>query len=245
MAAKHGIQVIRSRKSGRTTDRDHAFRIAPKFLQQDFTASGPNRTREGWVCLAVIIDPSGENSPPDCFLILVDLEARGGLGDRQPHEAGSRLAGAEQGDRNPKATTGVRPAHPGRWRSGPHVITRTAGRNSAPTMARNYRAGMGSGFRCAARAIVTTIPPPLGRFALQIACRATVESVLESLKADAIGPLQPEQGRMVLCGLSAKPMGRGAIQARRVKPRARWLRTSQIIATPGSSDRQVMAMTMP
>jgi transposase InsO family protein len=57
----------RSRKFKRTTDSDHAFNIAPNLLQQDFTASGPNQkwagdiacvwTREGWVSLAVIIDP--------------------------------------------------------------------------------------------------------------------------------------------------------------------------------------------
>jgi hypothetical protein len=34
-------------------------------------------------------------------------------------------------------------------------------------------------------------------------------------------------------------------QARKVKPRAILLRTNQIIATPGKSDRHVMAMTMP
>ena len=34
-------------------------------------------------------------------------------------------------------------------------------------------------------------------------------------------------------------------QARKVNPRARWLRTSQIIATPGTSDRQVIAITIP
>lgn len=63
---QNGIRVIRSRKFKRTTDRDHAFNIAPNPLQQDFTASGPNQkwagdityvwTREGWVYLAVIID---------------------------------------------------------------------------------------------------------------------------------------------------------------------------------------------
>ena len=50
----------------RTTDSDHAFKIAPNLLQQDFSASAPNQkwagdityiwTREGWVYLAVIID---------------------------------------------------------------------------------------------------------------------------------------------------------------------------------------------
>ncbi|OCC01878.1 integrase [Labrys sp. WJW] len=63
---QNGIQVIRSRKFKRTTDRDHAFNIAPNLVAQDFTASGPNQkwagdityvwTREGWVYLAVIID---------------------------------------------------------------------------------------------------------------------------------------------------------------------------------------------
>ncbi len=31
-----------------------------------------------------------------------------------------------------------------------------------------------------------TTPPPLGRFALQIACRATIESFFKSLKAEMI-----------------------------------------------------------
>lgn len=63
---QNGIQVTRSRKFKRTTDSDHAFNIAPNLLQQDFTASEPNRkwagdityvwTREGWVYLAVIMD---------------------------------------------------------------------------------------------------------------------------------------------------------------------------------------------
>ena len=63
---QNGIQIVRSRKFKRTTDRDHVVNIAPNLLQQDFTASGPNqkwagdityvRTREGWVYLAVILD---------------------------------------------------------------------------------------------------------------------------------------------------------------------------------------------
>ena len=63
---QNGIRIVRSRKFKRTTDSDHAFNIAPKLLQQDFSASGPNQkwagdityvwTREGWVSLAVIID---------------------------------------------------------------------------------------------------------------------------------------------------------------------------------------------
>lgn len=63
---QNGIQVTRSRKFKRTTDSDHVFNIAPNLLQQDFTASEPNRkwagdityvwTREGWVYLAVIMD---------------------------------------------------------------------------------------------------------------------------------------------------------------------------------------------
>ena len=36
------------------------------------------------------------------------------------------------------------------------------------------------------KATVTKIPPPLGRFALQIACRATVESFFKSLKAELV-----------------------------------------------------------
>ena len=64
--APNGIQVVRTRKFKATSDSDHTFHIAPNLLQQDFTASGPNQkwagdityvwTREGWVCLALIID---------------------------------------------------------------------------------------------------------------------------------------------------------------------------------------------
>ena len=35
------------------------------------------------------------------------------------------------------------------------------------------------------------------------------------------------------------------LQTRSAKPRAMWLRTNQIIATPGTSERHVIAMTMP
>ena len=62
----NGIHVVRSRKFKRTTDSDHWFNIAPNLRRQDFAASGPNQkwagdityvwTREGWVCLAVILD---------------------------------------------------------------------------------------------------------------------------------------------------------------------------------------------
>ncbi len=64
---QNGIQVVRSRRFKRTTDSDHVFNIAPNLLQQDFAAGGPNQkwagditciwTREGWVYLAVILDP--------------------------------------------------------------------------------------------------------------------------------------------------------------------------------------------
>ena len=63
---QNAISVIRTHKFKATTDSDHKFNIAPNFLQQDFTASRPDRkwagdisyvrTREGWVYLAVILD---------------------------------------------------------------------------------------------------------------------------------------------------------------------------------------------
>ena len=52
--------------SRRRWDSDHRSNIAPNLLQQDFSASQPNQkwagditcvwTREGWICLAVILD---------------------------------------------------------------------------------------------------------------------------------------------------------------------------------------------
>lgn len=44
------IQVIRSRKFKRTTDKDDAFSIAPNLLRQDVTASGPNQKWAGYIC---------------------------------------------------------------------------------------------------------------------------------------------------------------------------------------------------
>jgi hypothetical protein len=44
--------------------------------------------------------------------------------------------------------------------------------------------------------------------------------------------------------LRGRPSGAGR-HARKLNPRARWFRTNQIIATPGTSDRQVIAITMP
>ena len=103
---QNGIQVIRSRKFKRTTDSDHALNIAPNLLQQDFTASGPNQkwagdityvwTREGWVYLAVF------------------SRRVVGVGDQQPHEAGSGFAGPEHGRRDPKAATRLHSSH-GPW----------------------------------------------------------------------------------------------------------------------------------
>jgi putative transposase len=40
---RNGIQVIRSRKSKRTTDSDHFFSFAPNLLQKNFTASALNK----------------------------------------------------------------------------------------------------------------------------------------------------------------------------------------------------------
>jgi putative transposase len=55
-----------SRQAGITPGRHHARPVAPNLLDQDFTATAPDRkwgadisrawTREGWPCLAVVID---------------------------------------------------------------------------------------------------------------------------------------------------------------------------------------------
>ena len=60
------IRVVRTRKYKRTTDSNHAFNIAPNWLDRDFCASRTNQkwvgdisyiwTKEGWLYLAVIID---------------------------------------------------------------------------------------------------------------------------------------------------------------------------------------------
>jgi len=62
---KNGIKVVRTQKYKATTDRDHAFNIAPNLLDQDFTADGLNQKwagdisyiwiSEGWLYLAVIL----------------------------------------------------------------------------------------------------------------------------------------------------------------------------------------------
>jgi transposase InsO family protein len=62
----NGIKIIRTQKYKATTDSNHAFNIAPKLLDQDFSATGPNQkwagdisyiwTSEGWLYLAVILD---------------------------------------------------------------------------------------------------------------------------------------------------------------------------------------------
>ena len=61
------IVVERTRKIKAATDSNHTFNIAPNLLDRDFTAGRPNqkwagdisyiRTREGWLYLAVILDP--------------------------------------------------------------------------------------------------------------------------------------------------------------------------------------------
>ena len=75
------IKIIRSRKFKRTTDSEHVFNIAPKLLQQDFTASGPNQKWASDIAVAIVartngatmatLDAGGKrqtrNSPGDCF----------------------------------------------------------------------------------------------------------------------------------------------------------------------------------
>ena len=47
---------------------------------------------------------------------------------------------------------------------------------------------------CPARAIVTTMPPPLGRFALQIACRVMVETFFKTPSRDIATQYPARQG---------------------------------------------------
>ncbi len=62
----NGIAARRNRKFKATTDSNRGFDIAPTLLNRNFSADRPNRkwagdisyvwTREGWLCLAVILD---------------------------------------------------------------------------------------------------------------------------------------------------------------------------------------------
>src|SRR5215208_5039817 len=62
----NGLRARQKRRFKRTTDSNHAWPIAPNLLDQDFTATGPDKkwgadisyvwTREGWLYLAVVID---------------------------------------------------------------------------------------------------------------------------------------------------------------------------------------------
>ena len=62
----NGLQARQKRRFKRTTDSNHAWPIAPNLLDQDFTATAPDKkwgadisyvwTREGWLYLAVVID---------------------------------------------------------------------------------------------------------------------------------------------------------------------------------------------
>jgi putative transposase len=63
---ENALKARQRRRFKRTTDRLHAFPVAPNLLNQDFNAAGPNQkwgadisyvwTREGWLYLAVVID---------------------------------------------------------------------------------------------------------------------------------------------------------------------------------------------
>jgi putative transposase len=70
-----GNQLIarQKRRFKRTTDSEHAWRVAPNLVAQDFTADGPDRKRragiscilttEGWFYLAVVLDLFSRPSP--------------------------------------------------------------------------------------------------------------------------------------------------------------------------------------
>jgi putative transposase len=63
---QNGLRARQKRRFKRTTDSHHAWPVAPNLLDQDFTATGPDKkwgadisyvwTREGWLYLAVVID---------------------------------------------------------------------------------------------------------------------------------------------------------------------------------------------
>jgi transposase InsO family protein len=54
---RQGLRAKAARKFKATTNSRHSLPVADNLLQQDFTASAPNRyTEEGWLYLAVIID---------------------------------------------------------------------------------------------------------------------------------------------------------------------------------------------
>jgi putative transposase len=62
----NGLQARPKRRFKRTTDSQHTWPVAPNLLDQDFTATAPDKkwgadisyvwTREGWLYLAVVID---------------------------------------------------------------------------------------------------------------------------------------------------------------------------------------------
>jgi putative transposase len=62
----NGLRARQKRRFKRTTDSHHAWPVAPNLLDQDFTATGPDKkwgadisyvwTREGWLYLAVVVD---------------------------------------------------------------------------------------------------------------------------------------------------------------------------------------------
>ncbi|HJL43259.1 MAG TPA: IS3 family transposase [Myxococcales bacterium LLY-WYZ-16_1] len=66
LMAEDGLQGRQRRRFRKTTDSNHALRVAPNVLDRDFTAAAPNekwvgdityiRTLEGWLYLAVLID---------------------------------------------------------------------------------------------------------------------------------------------------------------------------------------------
>ena len=69
-----------------TTNSNHKLSVAPNLLEQDFTATCPNRvwvsdftylwTMDGWMYLAVIIEP---HKTPDSCLVMYWLSRRDGI----------------------------------------------------------------------------------------------------------------------------------------------------------------------
>jgi transposase InsO family protein len=63
---EHQLSARKKRRKVRTTNSKHQFPVAPNLLEQDFTASAPNKkwltdftsieTREGWLFLAGVLD---------------------------------------------------------------------------------------------------------------------------------------------------------------------------------------------
>lgn len=135
----HG-QRARPRRRGLPKDEGVRSVIADNILARDFQADRPNQkwladftyvwTAEGWLYVAVVMDPRWGRRPPDGVLILLDLPAHrrlvhegrarrfpghgcpddGGLASRQSRRLASPLRPGQPGRSQPTVATGSRSA---------------------------------------------------------------------------------------------------------------------------------------